>query len=142
MKNSGSLTGLFLAQREAPIRPPAATGSPARAALADSPAEMRAPACNIGRLSGHQSAFWPAGSGEIQNRLDRIAEIIKAHRPDLVFLNEAVWEYGHGGIDQVRHLAGPPICPFGFPVKTTMLASPFFERRGETPFFPNGRWSH
>lgn len=124
------VNGLFLAERETPIQPAGPKPPPAPSARADSLGEVRVLAYNIGRLSVHEGGLRFAPSPETQNRLDRIAEIIKVHRPDLVFLNEAVWEYGHGGIDQVRHLARAADMPFWISGENYNFGLPFFRMVG------------
>jgi endonuclease/exonuclease/phosphatase family metal-dependent hydrolase len=122
------LNGLVLADRETPIQP-AAGPAPAPPAV-DSDREARVLAYNVGRLSPREGVLPLAAPGDVRARLDRIAEIIKVHRPDVVFLNEAVWELGAGGVDSVRYLARAADLPFWAAGENYNFGLPFFRIAG------------
>ena len=42
----------------------------------------------------------------MQARIAGLAELVRTSQPDLLFLSEAVWEGGWGGVNQVTELAG------------------------------------
>lgn len=136
------INGLVLANRETPIQgtPPPVTD----ASAADSLEEVRVLAYNIGGLSPRESGLPLTAPDDFQTRLDRIAEIIKVHRPDVVFLNEAVWEFGAGGVDSVRYLARAAKLKFWAAGETYNFGLPFFRVAGgnailsRTPLTPLG----
>lgn len=122
------INGLVLANRETPIHPspPPATD----ASAADSGREIRVLTYNIGGISPRKDEFRLTAPADLRTRLNRIAEIIKVHQPDLVFLNEAVWEFGAGGVDSVRYLARAAELKFWAAGENYNFGLPFFRIAG------------
>ncbi len=74
--------------------------------------EVRIFACNIAKCFFHEGGITFASPEEIHARLDRIAEIIRRERSDLVFLSEVVMEAGPAPVNQVEYLAAR--CEFAY----------------------------
>jgi endonuclease/exonuclease/phosphatase family metal-dependent hydrolase len=67
--------------------------------------EVHVFACNIAKCFFHEGGFEFASTSAIRERLDRLAEIIRRERSDLVFLSEVVMEAGPAPVNQVEYLA-------------------------------------
>lgn len=98
-----AVNGLILAGRETPRT--GHTGHPPSEPREGGAAEVRVLSYNIAKLFVHRGGFRFADPDEVRERLARVAEIVKVHRPDFVFLSEAVWECGLSPVNQVKTLA-------------------------------------
>jgi endonuclease/exonuclease/phosphatase family metal-dependent hydrolase len=67
--------------------------------------QVRILAYNIAKAFVHRGGFRFAEQTEVQARLDRIAEVVRDAKPDLVFLSEAVRDCGPCPVNQVDYLA-------------------------------------
>jgi endonuclease/exonuclease/phosphatase family metal-dependent hydrolase len=86
--------------------------------------EVRVMAFNIAKCFVYVGGGRLAPSGQVRDRLDEIARIVRGEQPDVLFLSEIAWEAGWGGVNQVTYLAehtgmtnwafGENFC-FGFP---------------------------
>lgn len=99
-----AVNGLFLAAGRTPEtgrtdHPPVAPEESDRAE------EIRVMAFHLGGPEMARPGFGFPRNEEIRRRLDAIAEIVKLHRSDLVFLSDATWPRGPGAVHSVRELA-------------------------------------
>jgi endonuclease/exonuclease/phosphatase family metal-dependent hydrolase len=132
------VNGLLLADGEAvrvvvlgrPAAPPLNSG------------ELRVLSYNIAKLFLHRGGMSFEGTEDVRRRLRRIADVIIAERPDLVFLSETVRECGPCPVDQVAELAeatgmhayafGENYC-FGLPFYRAVGGNAILSRRPLEP---------
>jgi endonuclease/exonuclease/phosphatase family metal-dependent hydrolase len=67
--------------------------------------EVRVLAWNLWKAGFHEGGFRFASVDEVRGRLERVADVLRAERSDLVFLSEVVMEAGPCPLDQVAYLA-------------------------------------
>lgn len=67
--------------------------------------EVRIVAYNIAKCFVQRGGFRFRSRASVESRLDRLAEVINAHDPHLVFLSEAIFECAPCPINQVTELA-------------------------------------
>lgn len=118
-----ALNGLVLADRtvprmrQLPIEP---------APSASAPGEVTILAYNIAKGFVHKSG-WSFDSREnVEAKLNRMAAVIRAEKPDFVFLSEAITECGPCDVDQVGHLAREAGLPHIATGENYNLGLPFF----------------
>jgi endonuclease/exonuclease/phosphatase family metal-dependent hydrolase len=97
-----ALNGALLAPRTKPV-----IGTTVHAAAAPPPsgATVRVLAWNIAKLFVHQGGVSFRSADDVRERLRRIAAIVVPERPDLVVLQEAMFESGPCRVNQVVELA-------------------------------------
>ena len=69
------------------------------------PREVRILALNIAKASFHEGGVRFAEPKTVRERLDRMADAMRAAAPDLIALSEVVFEAGPCPVDQAAHLA-------------------------------------
>ena len=95
------LNGLVLAHQKHVV-----VGSATHAAKqAASQHEVKVLAYNIAKGFIHQGGFSFAPPDQVVQRLERIADVIRAEQPDLVFLSETIFECSPSPVNQVAALA-------------------------------------
>jgi endonuclease/exonuclease/phosphatase family metal-dependent hydrolase len=67
--------------------------------------ELRVLSYNIAKLFMHNGGLSFDSAESVRRRLKRVADVINAEKPDLVFLSEAIRECGPCPVDQVAELA-------------------------------------
>lgn len=99
------VNGLLLAHRETPFS--AETGHPART-LGDSPEDDRTIkilSYNVAKGFAYKKGITFDSVDNVRERLDEIAALIRIEQPDLVFLQEAIFQCHRCPFDQVAYLA-------------------------------------
>jgi len=105
------VNGLLLARGETPLVvqtevPPLAELAPLRERYETGYGpDIKIMAFNIAKGFVHQGGFSFATIEEMNARVGQIAALIKAERPDLVFLSEAILECGPTPVNQVEQIA-------------------------------------
>lgn len=108
------LNGTLLASGETPVVGTLADVEPAAPHGADG--EVRIVAYNIAKGFAHHGGLKFASKADVESRLKKMAAVIRAERPDFVFLSEAMTECGPADVNQVEFLAracGLPHFAFG-----------------------------
>ncbi len=108
------VNGTLLAGGETPVIGTLADVEPAAPYGADG--EVRIVAYNIAKGFAHHGGLKFASKADVESRLKTMAAVIRAERPDLVFLSEAMTECGPADVNQVEFLAracGLPHFAFG-----------------------------
>lgn len=112
--------GLVLAHRETPIGSPPSTPEPA------SRSRIKILAWNLAKCFVVGSGWSVASKSEVRGRIQAMAAVIRAEKPDLVFLSEVVTEFTLCGVDQLASLraaTGMRYWAFG---ENYNLGLPFF----------------
>jgi endonuclease/exonuclease/phosphatase family metal-dependent hydrolase len=97
------LNGLLLADRHAPHVRHLAEVPVARTASA--PGEVTFLSYNIAKGFAHKGGLKFESRAFVEGKLKRMAEVIRAEQPDVVFLSEAITELAPCNVDQVAFLA-------------------------------------
>jgi endonuclease/exonuclease/phosphatase family metal-dependent hydrolase len=97
------LNGLVLADRQAPRMRHLAEVSVAPTKSA--PGEVTFLSYNIAKGFAHKGGLKFESRAVVEVKLTRMAEVIRAERPDVVFLSEAITELAPCNVDQVAFLA-------------------------------------
>jgi endonuclease/exonuclease/phosphatase family metal-dependent hydrolase len=98
-----ALNGLVLADRQVPRMRDLADVAPAPPA--SDPGEVTVVAYNIAKGFAHRGGLRFDSRAAVEERVRRMAAIVKAERPDLVFLSEALTELAPCPVDQVELFA-------------------------------------
>jgi hypothetical protein len=103
---------------------------PAYAAARGGERDVKIMAYNIAKAFVNEDLPRFTERSTVLARLDRIADVIRAESPDLVFLSEVVWETPYNSVNQVRHLASA--CGFRYYAfgENTNVGLPFFRYVG------------
>jgi endonuclease/exonuclease/phosphatase family metal-dependent hydrolase len=117
------LNGAVLADRE---RPTSGVTSHGAAAPPATGAVVRVLAYNVAKAFVHEKGLSFASEKDVRLRLARIAGVIGAERPDLVFLEEVVSECSRCPVDQVTELADATGMRFWAFGENYNLGIPFF----------------
>jgi endonuclease/exonuclease/phosphatase family metal-dependent hydrolase len=105
-----ALNGLVLADRNAPrMRHFAAVPV---AASKSAPGEVTLISYNIAKGFAHRGGAKFDSRAQVESRLRKMAELIRAEQPDAVFLSEAITELAPCNVDQVAFLARECGLPF------------------------------
>jgi endonuclease/exonuclease/phosphatase family metal-dependent hydrolase len=108
------VNGTLLASGETPIVGSVADGEAAEPHGTDG--EVRIVAYNIAKGFAHHGGLKFTSKADVEARLKKMAAVIRAERPDFVFLSEAMTECGPADMNQVEFLAracGLPHFAFG-----------------------------
>lgn len=113
-----TINGLWLAAGQTPLTggPDSIQPSSAAAPGPGDDGELRVLAYNIAKAFAIDDVFDPASTGEVRRRLQRVADVINAEQPNIVFLQEVVIECGPCPVDQLaelRRLTDMPYWAFG-----------------------------
>jgi endonuclease/exonuclease/phosphatase family metal-dependent hydrolase len=122
-----ALNGLVLADRTAP-RMQALSVEPAPTASA--PNEVTILAYNIAKAFVHKGGIHFESRENVESRLRRMAGIIRAEKPDFVFLSEAITECGPCDVNQAEFLAREAGLPHVATGENYNLGLPFFRITG------------
>jgi endonuclease/exonuclease/phosphatase family metal-dependent hydrolase len=98
-----ALNGLALADRQAPRMHQLADIEPAPSASA--PGEVTVVAYNIAKGFAHRGGLRFDSRDAVEERIKKMAAVVKAERPDLVFLSESLTELAPCPVDQVELFA-------------------------------------
>ena len=98
-----ALNGVLLARGTLPRQGQVVATSARPAALASN--QVKVMAFNIAKCFVYEGRGRLAGRAAVEARLAGIAALVREQNPDLLFLSEAVWEGGWGGVNQVTELA-------------------------------------
>lgn len=98
-----AFNGLVLADRQVP-RMRNLAGVEA-APTASAPGEMTIVAYNVAKGFAHRGGLRFDSRGAVEDRISKMAVVVKAERPDLVFLSEALTELAPCPVDQVGRFA-------------------------------------
>ena len=103
---------------------------PAYAAARGGERDVKIMAYNIAKAFVNEDMPRFTERSTVVERLDRIADVIRAESPDLVFLSEVVWETPYNSVNQVRHLASA--CGFRYYAfgENSNVGLPFFRYVG------------
>jgi endonuclease/exonuclease/phosphatase family metal-dependent hydrolase len=145
--------GLVLAQGETPVAGESEAGGPPPPAPASR--RLRVLAWNLAKCFVYRGGLSFDSRAEVEARLGRMAAVIRAEDPDLVFLSEVVTECTPCDVDQVRFLSREARLPhwvvgenysFGLPFLRVVGGNAILARRriepvanpalaGRKPFF-------
>ncbi|HYH66486.1 MAG TPA: endonuclease/exonuclease/phosphatase family protein [Urbifossiella sp.] len=98
-----TLNGLVLADRQAPRMRHLTDVTPAPSAAA--PGEVTVVAYNVAKGFAHRGGLRFDTRAAVEERITKMAAVVKAERPDLVFLSEALTELAPCPVDQVERFA-------------------------------------
>lgn len=108
------VNGTLLASGETPVVGSLADVEPAAPHGADG--EVRIVAFNIAKGFAHHGGLKFTSKADVEARLKKMAAVIRAEKPDFVFLSEAMTECGPADVNQIEFLArecGLPHFAFG-----------------------------
>jgi endonuclease/exonuclease/phosphatase family metal-dependent hydrolase len=95
--------GLVIARGETPMI--LATSHPAKSAISTRPTQLKVMAYNIAKGFIYKGGVTFEKRGAMEARLQRLADVINAEQPDLLFLSEVVIECGPCLVNQAEWLA-------------------------------------
>ncbi|MFO0803839.1 MAG: endonuclease/exonuclease/phosphatase family protein [Gemmataceae bacterium] len=118
-----TLNGLVLADRTAPQMKQLAIET---APSASAPNEVTIVAYNIAKAFVHKGGLSFERHESVESRLRRMAEVIRAEKPDFVFLSEAITECGPCDVNQAEFLAREAGLPYVATGENYNVGLPFF----------------
>lgn len=98
-----ALNGLVLADRQAPRIRQFADVEPAPSA--SGPGEVTVVAYNVAKGFAHRGGLRFDSRAAVEERVSKMAAVVRAEKPDLVFLSEALTELAPCPVDQVERFA-------------------------------------
>jgi endonuclease/exonuclease/phosphatase family metal-dependent hydrolase len=122
-----AINGLVLADRTAPrMRQVPVEAAPS----ASAPGEVTILAWNIAKVFVHKGGLAFESRANVEARLHRMAAVVRAEKPDFVFLSEAITECGLCDVDQPAFLAREAGLPHVATGENYNLGLPFFRIAG------------